>query len=168
MNESEAIDVVTFIAAPYNRPVDPALVGTWYQAALQRVDVADAMDVAVELLNGAEFMPTPAHFNKMRDQLRREAYTLARNAEAGQQALPAADDAGSLRAKFASEARGMLTAQMATLGQHDHHGPDVCPVCGGVAPRVLDAMDQAGRDRCASQTAVIKENQRRRFGPRSW
>lgn len=137
MTEDEAREVVAFIAATYNRPVDQAQVAGWYHAALRDVGQPEAMTVAVELLNTSEFMPTPAAFQRVRTEIARSAYVAERDAlAAAERALPSGEPVTS-PAEFFSAMRSMLALQRANLGKHWHGGPAPCPVCGGMSPEAI-------------------------------
>lgn len=138
MNENEAVDVVTFIAAPYNRPVDAALVAAWFHVALAPLEVAEAMDTAVDLLNIETYMPTPASFVEARRAASQVAYREAQDAVPAMRAL-VAGGRSSADDEIAAAAISQMRGALATLAQdgprgHWHGGPDPCRVCGGIRP----------------------------------
>lgn len=168
MTETEAQEVVAFMAATFNRVVDQAMMAGWWHAALHDVDQPEAMTVAIEMLNRSEFMPTPAAFNTTRAAMRRERYTAEVNAVTAQQALPAGETPAVQQRRFVTEMREALGRLGTKLGQHDHRGPSPCPVCGGINPTVRARMDQAAGDRCDLAAEAIRADQNARHGRRLW
>lgn len=70
MTEDQAGRVLALMARPFNVSVDPSLLESWYQSALERVDYDTGLAVARSLIESSEWMPRPAQFNAAMRQRR--------------------------------------------------------------------------------------------------
>lgn len=142
MNQTEALQVLTIIATPFNREITGDLLAVWYSTCLRDIDLGVGLSVAEALLNESEFMPTPAAFRRTLTAMR----VAERRELPAQPALPERSvtqkelDRAEIR-EIIAEMKSKLAALASTGTRgHWHGGSDPCPVCGGINPRVLQRM----------------------------
>ncbi len=170
MNKTEAAQCLAIMAAPFPWDVDDDQAEVWYQAALQRCDLAVGIEVAVRIVETDERFPTPARFNAERATYEREQYAAEREAEQrnGQRALEGIPTPESVRQEHLANMR-RTTARLGHGGTrgHDHHGPLACPICGGIAPTAYARLNDEQRLTCDLSRQKVLDRQRAEFGPRS-
>lgn len=128
MNDHEAAVVLGVLTAAWPKQDLPdATVDLWL-SLLTELDLGDARAAANTVVRQDQWFPAVARFLEVAGAAKRAR----QHREAEHRGLPDASAvAVAPPAELTEAARRLIAEQRAT--RHDHHGPDPCPVCGGVA-----------------------------------
>lgn len=131
MTPEQAHQVLRILTAAWpNHDMPDDTIRLWV-GTLGEMEHSDAMSAAKSIVNEDRYFPTIARLR----QTEAAAKHARRNRESADRGLPTAPQAIARPERV----RTTIAQVRATLdvrrgaGGHDHHGPNPCPVCGGMA-----------------------------------
>lgn len=128
MNDHEAATVFGLLTAAWpDKELPDETIDLWLEMAAD-VDFADAEPAARQIIREDQWFPSIARFLQVTEARAHGR----RNRQADARGLPATRRSAPPPKPLLDAARRLLEEQKTK--QHDHNGPEPCPVCGGVAP----------------------------------